>query len=88
MVKNPPASAGDAGDTSLIPGLRRYPEGRNGKPLKYSFMKNYMDIGPWWAAVHRVVKSQTEHAHRILKQLLLILKMKLSMYSLSPRIDT
>ena len=32
VVKNPPASAGDAGDTGSIPGLRRSPGGGNGNP--------------------------------------------------------
>ena len=36
MVKNPPDSAGDAGDASLIPGSGRSPGGGNGNPLKYS----------------------------------------------------
>ena len=32
MVKNLPASAGDAGDLSSIPGWGRYPGGGNGNP--------------------------------------------------------
>ena len=35
MVKNPPASAAEAGDTSLIPGAGRSP----GNPLQYSYLK-------------------------------------------------
>ena len=31
----------------------------NGTPLQYSCLKNPMDGGAWWAAVHGVVKSQT-----------------------------
>ena len=85
MVKNPLTSAGDAGDARLIPGFRRSPRGRNSKPLQYSCPQNSMDRGPWWAIVHRVVKSWTEHTHRILKKLFLILKIKLSMYSFPPR---
>ena len=34
MVKNLPANPGDAGDVSLIPGLRRSPGGGNGNPLQ------------------------------------------------------
>ena len=34
MVKNLPANAGDAGDMSLIPGVRRSPGGGNGNPLQ------------------------------------------------------
>ena len=56
MVKNPPASAGDAG---LIPELGRYPEVGNGGPLQYSCLENSMDRGGWQTTVHGVVKSQT-----------------------------
>ena len=62
MVKNPPASSGNAGDprdTGLIPGLRRSPGGRNGKPLQYSYLENPVDRGAWQAIVHRVAKSRT-----------------------------
>ena len=31
----------------------------NGTPLQYSCLANPMDGGAWWAAVHRVAKSQT-----------------------------
>ena len=31
----------------------------NGIPLQYSCLENPMDRGAWWAAVHRVAKSQT-----------------------------
>ena len=30
-----------------------------GTPLQYSCLENPMDRGAWWAAVHRVAKSQT-----------------------------
>ena len=33
VVKNPPANAGDAGDSNSIPGWERSPEGGNGSPL-------------------------------------------------------
>ena len=36
-----------------------YGEG-NGTPLQYSCLENPMDRGAWWAAVHGVVKSQTQ----------------------------
>jgi len=32
----------------------------NGTPLQYSCLENPMDRGAWWAAVHGVVKSQTQ----------------------------
>ena len=31
----------------------------NGNPLQYSCVENPVDRGAWWAAVHRVVQSQT-----------------------------
>ena len=32
----------------------------NGNPLQYSCLENPMDRGAWWAAVHGVMKSQTQ----------------------------
>ena len=40
VVKNLSASAGEAGDTGLIPGLGRFPGVRNGNPLQYSSLGN------------------------------------------------
>ena len=59
VVKNLPANAGDRSDTGLIPGSGRLPWGGNGNPLQYSCLGNPMDRVAWWAAVHRVAKSQT-----------------------------
>ena len=56
VVKNLPASAGDAGS---IPGLERTPGGGHGNPLQYSCLENLMDRGAWWAIVHRDSKSWT-----------------------------
>ena len=56
VVKNPPASAGDAGS---IPGLGRSPGEGNGNPLQCSCLENSMDRGAWRAAVHEVAKSRT-----------------------------
>ena len=56
MVKNLPASTGDAG---LIHGLRRSPGEGNGNPLRYACRESPLDRGAWMAAVHVVVKSQT-----------------------------
>ena len=60
MVKNPPASAGDAGEVGSIPGLGRFSTGGNGNPLQYSCLGNTVDKGVWWATVQRVAKSQTQ----------------------------
>ena len=57
VVKNLPAKTGDMGS---IPGLGRAPGEGNGNPLQYSCLENPMDRGAWWAAVHRVAKSQTQ----------------------------
>ena len=53
-VKNPPASAGDAG---LIPRLGRYPGDRNGNSLQHSCLGNPMDRGAWQATVHGAAKE-------------------------------
>ena len=59
VVKNPPANAGDPGDTrdmGSIPGSERSPRGGNDNPLQYSCLENPMDRGAWWAAVPTVTK--------------------------------
>ena len=43
--KNPPANAGDVGDTSSIPGSGRSPRGGNGNPLQYACLENPVDRG-------------------------------------------
>ena len=43
VVKNPPASAGDIKDVSLIPGSGMSPGEGNGDPLQYSGLENPMD---------------------------------------------
>ena len=60
-VKNPPANSGDSGDSGSIPGLGISPGEGNGKPLQYSCLENSKDRRIWWAAVHGVKKSWTEH---------------------------
>ena len=45
VVKNPPASTGDARDVDSIPGLGRSPGEGNGNPLQYSCLENPMDGG-------------------------------------------
>ena len=53
-VKNPPVSVGNAGS---IPGSGRSPGEDNGNPLQNSCLKNPMDRGACWTAVHGVTKS-------------------------------
>ena len=54
VVKNLPASAGDAGDSGSI---RKIPGGGNGNPLQCSCLGNLMDRGAWQAIVHGVAKE-------------------------------
>ena len=58
MIKNPPANAGDAGDTGSIPESGRYTEGGNGNTRQYSCLANLMDRGAWQAIVHRVQRGR------------------------------
>ena len=62
VLKNPPANAGDTG---LIPGSGRSPEGGKGNPLQYSCLENPMDRGACRAALHGVTKESdmTGYAH-------------------------
>ena len=53
------ASACNAGDLGLIPGLGRSPGEGNDNPLQYSCLENPMDRGAWWGTVHGVPKSRT-----------------------------
>ena len=57
MVKNPPANAGDVGDTDSIPGSGRSPGGGNGNPVQYSCLENPMDRGAPRATVHGVTEE-------------------------------
>ena len=52
-------SAYNAGDTSSIPALGRFPGEINGNPLQCSNLGNPMDKGAWWATVHTVKESCT-----------------------------
>ena len=54
MVKNLSANAGDA---DSMPGLGRYPGEGNGNPRQYPRLRNPMDRGAWWAAVHGVTEE-------------------------------
>ena len=55
VVKILPANARDMG---LIPRSGRSSGGGNGKPLRYSFLKNALDRGAQQPAVHRAAKSR------------------------------
>ena len=52
MIKNPPANAGDAGETCSIPGSGKSPGGGNDNPLQYSCLekshgvRNLADYSP------------------------------------------
>ena len=70
MIKNLPASVGDAGDVGSIPGLGISPGVGNSNPLQYSCLGNPRDRGALQVTVHGVTKSRTElsnyaltHAH-------------------------
>ena len=57
VIKNPPANAGDIGDTGSILGSGRSLGGGHDNPLQYSCLKNPMDTGAWRATVHGVAES-------------------------------
>ena len=59
MVRNLPASAGEARDAGLVPGLGRSPGVGNGKPLQYSCLENSKDRGAWQAIVYGVTELDT-----------------------------
>ena len=59
VVKNLPANAGDARDTSLIPSSGRDPGVGNSNPFRYSCLENSLDIGAWQATVYGITKSHT-----------------------------
>ena len=45
VVKNPPANAGDARESSSIPGSGRSPGVGNANPIQYYCLENSMDRG-------------------------------------------
>ena len=59
MVKNLPASRGDARDGGSIPGSGRSLLVGNSNPFQYSCLENAMYRGALRASVHGVPKSQT-----------------------------
>ena len=75
VVEDLPASAGDARNTGLIPGLGRSPRGGNDNPLPYSCLGNPTDRWAWQATVYRVMKESDmpEHTHIYLTYIFIIL---------------
>ena len=59
MAKNPPANAGDARDTSLIPVSGKSSGTGNATSLQYFCLENLMDKGAWRATVHGVAELNT-----------------------------
>ena len=59
MLKNLPATAGNARVADSIPGSGRSLGGENDNPLQYSCLENSMDKGAWRITVHGVAKSWT-----------------------------
>ena len=58
------ASACNAGDSALIPGLGRSPGEGNGNPLLDCCLENSMDREAWWATVHGVAElDRIERLH-------------------------
>ena len=49
VIKNPSASAGDAGHLGSIPGSGRFPGGGHGNPLQYSChgQRSLAGYSPW-----------------------------------------
>ena len=80
MVKNLPASAGDATDLSLIPRLGSSPGEGNGNPLQGSCLGNCINGGVWWATVHGIAKSQTRLSARISSSSNLLAKIRRAPY--------
>ena len=66
MVKNPPASVGDAGDMCLIPGSRRSPGGKKWQPTPVFFPGESHGQRSLGSYSPRGCKEldMTEHAHR------------------------
>ena len=56
VVKNPPASSGDIGNTGSVPGSGRCPGGGHGNPLQYSCLESPRDRGTWQPTVRGVTR--------------------------------
>ena len=62
VVKNLPASAGDAKDKGSISGSGRSLGGGHGNPFLYSCLENPMNKGALQATVHTVAELDTTEA--------------------------
>ena len=62
MVKNPPASAGEAKDKGSIPGSGRSPGEGNGNLLQYSCLGNIMDREAWQATAYGITRVKHDLA--------------------------
>ena len=60
VVKNPPVSAGDAGDTGWFLGQEDSLEQEIATHSSILAWKSPMDRGAWWAIAHRVANSWTQ----------------------------
>ena len=67
VVKNLPASAGDARDGSTIPGWGRFPGVGSDNPLQCFCLENPMDRGTWQVKVHGIAISQKQLSNWTLK---------------------
>ena len=56
VIKNQPASAGDARGVGSISGSGSFPEVGNSNLLQFSCLGNPMDRGAWWATVHKFTR--------------------------------
>ena len=64
MVKNLPASPGDARDVGSIPRSGISTGVGNGNPLQCSGLENPMNRGAWRATGHGLVMTEHTHTHR------------------------
>ena len=61
VVKNLPASAGEARDTGSISRLVKSPEGAHGSPHQYYCPENPTDRGAWQATVRSIVLQRVRN---------------------------
>ena len=71
MVKNPPANAGDAGDTGSIPGSERFPWRRAWQPIpvflpgKFYGQRRLTGYSPWGHKESRTTERlSSQHTHK------------------------